>query len=71
MVFIWKPTGIKSFFLKVLFRQKKKIYRRYDFEQKTLCFFPTFYDEYFDTTQSTADRITRCALLKIEMKQKF
>lgn len=70
MVFIWKPTGIKSFFFQSTI-QTKKIYRRYDFEQKTLCFFPTFYDEYFDTTQSTADRITRCALLKIEMKQKF
>ena len=39
--------------------------------RKHCVFFPTFYDEYFDTTQSTADRITRCALLKIEMKQKF
>ena len=69
MVFILE---LNNFFQSTpTFRQKNG---KYDFKWKTLCF---FYQHFMMSTlillkaQQQADRITRCALLKMEMKQKF
>ena len=39
MVFILKPTGIKSFFTKYVLLHLDKKNGKYDFKWKTLCFF--------------------------------